>query len=295
MSDLYPMNMEEWRQKGAYYDINGQRVFAIDHQPDDKRAICILHGYPSASIDYYKCLPFFTNSRVVVHDHLGFGFSDKPVDHDYLLVSQADAVIQLWQKLGIEKLHIIAHDYGTSIATELIARQNEDVLDIEIQSCNLCNGSMLIDMAKLRPIQRLLKNRWLGPVVAQLATRETFARNMRKIFHDPKKISIHEIDVLWEMLTTNGGRKVLPAITRYIDERFTHYDRWIGALGKTSIPILVLWGENDPVAVVEMAYRLYKKITNSKLSILTEVGHYPMLEDSERWTGEILGFLDALQ
>lgn len=104
-------------------------------------------------------------------DHLGFGFSDKPKNYDYLLTSQADIVVKLCQHLGIGEVQLMAHDYGTSVATELIARQNEGALKVKLLSCTLCNGSMLINMAKLRPIQRLLKHKWIGPVVAQLATK----------------------------------------------------------------------------------------------------------------------------
>lgn len=230
----------------------------------------------------------------MIPDLLGFGFSDKPKAHDYLLTSQADIVVKIWQHLGIEKAHLVAHNYGTSVATELIARQNEGALKVILLSCTLCNGSMLIDMAELRPIQRLLKHKWIGPLVAQLATKSTFARNMRKIFYDPNKILNTEIEVLWYLLVSNGGRSVLPKITRYIDQRYTHYERWIGALKKTIIPCLILWGDRDPVAVVDMASRLHEEILNSKLSILRDVGHYPMLEAPEQWSLEILQFLKAL-
>jgi pimeloyl-ACP methyl ester carboxylesterase len=44
---------------------------------------------------------------VVVFDHLGFGFSDKPVDYTYSLVDQAEQAIQLWMELGIEYVTLI--------------------------------------------------------------------------------------------------------------------------------------------------------------------------------------------
>ena len=100
----------------------------------------ILHGYPTSSYDYYKVLPELSKHyRVIIHDHLGFGFSDKPLDYSYSLLDQADLALQLWQQLGVKKTHLLAHDYGTSVATEIIARNNNHELTIEIEKLTLCN------------------------------------------------------------------------------------------------------------------------------------------------------------
>ena len=65
--------------------------------------------------------------------------------------------LRIYKAARSKKSTHCGHDYGTSVATELIARHNEGLIDYEICSVTLCNGSMLIDMAKLRVIQRLLK------------------------------------------------------------------------------------------------------------------------------------------
>ena len=47
------MNIEQWKQKGNYIDIYGKSVFHIHHKTE-KPTIAFLHGYPSASFDYYN-------------------------------------------------------------------------------------------------------------------------------------------------------------------------------------------------------------------------------------------------
>ena len=60
--------------------------------------LLILHGYPSSSHDYLAALPRLTqNYRVVLHDHLGFGLSQKPSDYSYSLLEQAEVALALWR------------------------------------------------------------------------------------------------------------------------------------------------------------------------------------------------------
>ena len=79
--------------------------------------IAILHGYPSGSYDYYATIQIWTTQyRVVVHDHLGLGLSDKPEEYSYSLIEQADMALALWQKLGLKEVHLLGHDYGTNLS-----------------------------------------------------------------------------------------------------------------------------------------------------------------------------------
>ena len=134
------MTSNEWKSKGKFIQVNNNQIFVIDSFNKNskdihkaQKSMVILHGYPTSSYDYYKVLPELSkNYRVILHDHLGFGFSDKPKDMYYSLIEQADMALKLWRQLGLKKIYLFAHDYGTSVATEIIARHNANELDIEI-------------------------------------------------------------------------------------------------------------------------------------------------------------------
>lgn len=281
-------NKNQWREKGTFQTIYGHQVFVIE-EGNAAETLLILHGYPTCSYDYWKVLPLLSKHfRVVIHDHLGFGLSDKPLNYSYSLIDQADMAIALWQKLGIEKAHLLAHDYGTSVATELMVRKNRGHEPIEFTSLTLGNGSMLIEMAKLRPIQRMLNHPFWGPMVAQLSSEALFKRNMRKIWADSSKVTEEELKVLWQLLIHNEGKKVFGQVTQYITERYKFWHRWIPALEELGIPVNLFWAEKDPVAIVEMAHVLHKKIPNSRLNLIPDTGHFPMLESPEIWAKIIL-------
>jgi pimeloyl-ACP methyl ester carboxylesterase len=116
---------------------------------------------------------------------------------------------------------------------------------------------------------------------------------MKNIWFDKQKVDAAELDDLWELLTMNNGKKVLSKITRYIDERFKYWDRWIGAWSTTRIPAHILWAKNDPVAVPAIAKALFEDNSNARLTMLDHLGHYPMLEDPERWANGAMEFYEG--
>lgn len=279
INDSGSPGIAEWQEAGQMLSVGDRDLFVVDVGEGDD-TLCILHGYPTCSYDYYKVLPILAEKyRVIIHDHPGFGLSGKPQDYSYSLIEQAETALALWHQLGLRDIHIIAHDYGTSVATEIIARHNLGHRPVGIQSVVLGNGSMLIEMARLLPIQKLIKSRRWGPLVARLSTQRVFLYNMRKLWYDRSRIDEKELKTLYRLLWHGPtARKVFPVVSRYLDERRSFWHRWIGGLGKTPLPILILWADRDPVAVIAMAHRLHSLIPNSTLRILEDIGHYPMLE-----------------
>jgi pimeloyl-ACP methyl ester carboxylesterase len=290
------MTANEWKSKGEFITVNDRKLFVIDtssfFSTEDQvpsKTMVVLHGYPTSSYDYYKVLPELSKHyRVIIHDHLGFGFSDKPLDYSYSLLDQADLALQLWQLLGVKKVHLLAHDYGTSVATEIIARNNNHELTIEIEKLTLCNGSMHIELSQLRTIQKLLKNKWLGKYVAKLTTYAIFSKNLRNVYFDKTKVSNNELKDMWMQLEYNEGRKVIHKLSQYINERYTYWNRWIGALKETNLQTNIVWAKNDPVAVPEIARLIATEISNNKLFWIENTGHFPMLENPDEWLNCIL-------
>ena len=290
------MTANDWKSKGEFITVNDRKLFVIDtssfFSTEDKvptETMVVLHGYPTSSYDYYKVLPELSKHyRVIIHDHLGFGFSDKPLDYSYSLLDQADVALQLWQQLGVKKTHLLAHDYGTSVATEIIARNNNNELTIEIENLTLCNGSMHIELSQLRTIQKLLKNKWLGKYVAKLTTYAIFSKNLRNVYFDKTKVSNNELKDMWMQLEYNEGRKVIHKLSQYINERYTYWNRWIGALKETDLQTNIVWAKNDPVAVPAIARLIATEISNNKLFWIENTGHFPMLENPDEWLNCIL-------
>ncbi len=286
------MTSKKWEKLGKYTKVFDRTIFMIDseNQSDSKKeTLVILHGYPTSSYDYHKVLPQLAKKyRVILHDHLGFGFSEKPLDFSYSLIEQADIALQLWKQLGLKKVVLLAHDYGTSVCTEIIARHNKQQIHLQIDKLILSNGSIHIEFSKLRTIQKLLKNKYTGKWVARLTNYPIFKRNMRNVYFDKTKVTDEELKEMWLQLEYNNGRNVIHLLTNYINERYYFWYRWVGALKETSIKTTIIWAENDPIAIPKIAELLHKEISDNKIFWMKNCGHFLMLEQPKEWSSLVL-------
>lgn len=273
----------------------GRTLFVVDTGPRDAAPILVLHGFPTSSFDFHAALGRLSaRRRVILHDHLGFGFSDKPADFSYSLIEQADIALMVWQKLGVTRGHILAHDYGTSIATELLARRERGLLPTEVLSLTLTNGSVHRELAHLQPSQKILLHKSWGPVFARLANKIVFRLQIRRILGEGANVSDDELDAMWAGIRHDDGNLRLPEISGYLDERVRFKERWIGSLTRFDRPAHVLWGHRDPIAVPLMAETLTAEIPTAKLTWLKDLGHYPMLERPAEWAEAAAGFIESV-
>ncbi|MCZ6507143.1 MAG: alpha/beta hydrolase [Acidobacteria bacterium] len=280
---------ERWLARGRHETVDGLSLFVVEAGPERGPPILLLHGFPSWSVDYHRVLDrLATRHRVIVHDHPGFGFSSKPAEYSYSLLEQAQFALRLWHKLGVRRGHLVAHDYGTSIATELLALRERDLLPMHLTGITLSNGSVYLDLAKLRLSQRLVRSRWLGPAFGRLLYRGYFLRVMRRLWADPGAASAEDLAAIWDGVVHADGRRRAHQLAGYLDERQRFAERWHGAVRRLDLPLHVLWGRQDPVASPAIAKRLVAQAPDAKLTWLDDVGHYPMLEAPQRWAEAVL-------
>lgn len=282
------MQSLDWRNKGSLITVFGHKIFVID-EGNTQNNFVILHGYPTSSYDYYKVLPELSKHyRVIIHDHLGFGFSDKPENYSYSLIEQADVALQVWKQLNLTDVTLFAHDYGTSVATEIIKRYNTKQINLNIKQIILSNGSIHIEYSKLRTIQKLLKNKITGKWIAKFTSFSIFKKNMRNIYHNKTKVSNEELKEMWFQLEFNNGRNVIHKLTNYINERYYFWHRWVSALKETEIPTKIIWAKNDPIAIPKIAEMLHQEIPDNELFWIDNCGHFLMLEKPNEWLENIL-------
>lgn len=275
---VVPPSLLPWAHRGTWLDVYGRSIFAIEEGVGP--TVGILHGFPTCSLDFAATIERLTkNYRVIVHDHLGFGLSDKPVDYSYSLLEQAEVAAAVWQKLGVRRLHVLAHDYGTSVATELCARRERRSLPFQLESLTLTNGSVLLELAHLTVIQKLLRNQTVGPLIARLSSRKAFDLSLRRTLAHAECLSDADLDNLWAAMKYQDGNLRLAQVSQYLDDRVRFRSRWVTALSQLDIPTHVLWGRRDPIAVMAIAERLSTIIPSATLTVLDGLGHYPMVED----------------
>lgn len=286
---------EEWRKRGKTIALRDGGIFTVD-LPGSGVPVLVLHGYPTSSWDFSAAASRLheIGRRVVLFDFLGFGFSDKPHDAAYSLFEQAEIAIGVARELGVKHAHLWAHDMGTSVATELLARRERDLLPFAVKSVTLMNGSVHIEMANPTLGQRLLKSP-LGNAFARLSTKKVFESQMRSIFSKGHPPSTADLDGMWSLLTLADGQLRLPETIRYMEERVRFRRRWIGALERLDVPAFIAWGELDPVAKLAIGERLARETSGADLTTWPDLGHYPQVEEPVRVADAVAEFIARVE
>jgi pimeloyl-ACP methyl ester carboxylesterase len=287
----------QWRARGTVLDLESGPTFVVDVPPVDERGkapMFVLHGFPTCSYDWRAVLPAFgRDRRVVLFDFMGFGLSTKP-DVRYGIRRHADQAEQVARALDLHSVVLVTHDMGDTVGGELLARDLEGILDLNIEARVLTNGSIYIEMAHLSTGQEFLLA--LGDERADVggsgADRGSgFKAGIAATFSTAHPASEEELDAQWEFAAVDDGHMLLPRTIRYIEDRRAEQARFTGAIEHHPSPLGVVWGADDPIAVLPMTKRLLDVRPDARLTVLDGVGHYPMIEAPDEFAAAVLAHL----
>jgi pimeloyl-ACP methyl ester carboxylesterase len=266
-----------WQQAGKYYNHDGYGVFYIEEGAGEP--IVFLHGYPTASYDWkYIWDDLKETNKLIALDFIGFGFSDKPVNYPYSIIDQANIVADLLLEIGVQRFHLVAHDYAVSVAQELIARQKANLAeDYTILSVCLLNGGLFPELHRPVLMQKLLLSP-LGPLIGKLFNKKRFAKSFGQVFAPDKVPSETEMDEFWQLIQYNNGQAIIHKLLHYIADRRVNRDRWVGAVIDPPMPVLLINGSLDPVSGKHLADGYRSMVKNPNIVELPTTGHYPQLE-----------------
>lgn len=290
------MTLKEWQTKGIQYLYKNYKIFTIDEGEGED--LLLIHGFPTSSWDWWQMHQELTKKyRVLCLDMIGFGFSAKPRKYNYSIFDQADLIEDFLQSKHIKTVKILSHDYGDTVAQELLARFNQRELEnkpgLNIESLCFLNGGLFVDSYKPLFIQKLLMSP-LGGLVGRFFTREKLGKNFKMIFGPHTQPSELELDEFWELINFNGGKYVVHLVIRYMKERVINQNRWLAATQHTNVPLRLIDGLADPISGQNMV-KMYKKIIpNPDVVDLEEIGHFPLIEAPEQVLEHYLAFIENL-
>lgn len=292
MSELPGIALEQWREQGQALDFRGHAIRYWIAGDAGAKPLLLIHGFPTASWDWHRLwAPLAARYRLIACDMLGFGYSAKPRGHAYSLLEQADLQQALLAHIGERRpLHLLAHDYGDSVAQELIARHQDGQL--QLASCVFLNGGLFPETHHPVRVQKLLLGP-LGPLIGRLFSRRKLAQSFARIFGPNTQASDAELDALWQLVAYNDGPAVMHRLIRYMPERRQQRQRWVTAMQVTAVPMRVIDGAFDPISGAHMVARYRELIADADTVLLEGIGHYPQLEAPAAVLDHYLQFRDA--
>jgi pimeloyl-ACP methyl ester carboxylesterase len=281
-----------WRDRGSTEDVDGHGIHVFERDGEGP-LLLLLHGFPSSSYDWKPLLELETQHAVLAYDCLGFGLSEKPRDHDNSLVEQADIAEELVRRHGGgRQVFFVGHDMGTSVATELMARDLDGSLEMDLAGGLLFNGSMIQNAASPTLGQKLLRGR-MGSVMARLSSERFFRHQFGSIFSSDHPLSDEEAADQWCLLAHDGGSSLGHRLIVYMNERERRAPRWYGALANWEKPLHLAWAMLDPVATENVLNGVLELRREAAVTRFEDLGHYPQIEDPGRIAAVLSTALDS--
>lgn len=282
------MDLETWTAGGTHTAVSGHRIWW--RSDGEGPALLFLHGFPSSSHDWAPTVKRLTpRYRCVTVDLLGFGQSDKP-RLSYSYARQLAVVDAIGAAAGAREWILVAHDYSTTIAQELLARRSPAVGGAPIRGVVLLNGGVEPSLHRSRMAQDLLDTR-VGRIIGPwLFPKWMFKKQMKAVLGRPSGVGV---TAMWDALSANEGRATLPLLLHYLDERRRSRQRLIKALVESPVPLGFIWGLEDPVSGAHILEWIRATLPRADVLALEGIGHYPQIEAVEPTAQRIRELADA--
>ncbi len=244
-------------------ELAGSPVF-YRRAPGPSDPALYLHGIPTSSDDW---VPFLERTGGIAPDLSGFGRSGKGGHLDYSIEGHTRFVHDLLDELGVERVKLVANDWG-AVPGLVFAQRYPARIDRIV----ICNGIPLFEgFSWPRPV-RLCRRPGLGELLMGATTRAM----LRRILEQGGPWPESRIESIWEQFDQGTQRAILRLYRDADERRLTEAGAGLGTL---HVPALVLWGQRDPWLAPELGRSYATRLGSATLEPIDEAGHWPWLDD----------------
>jgi pimeloyl-ACP methyl ester carboxylesterase len=245
----------------------------------DGPAVVLLHGFPT-NADLWRNLigllaPRF---RVVAPDLLGYGWSARPEDADLSLGAQARYVGELIEGLGVREFAVVGHGVGGGVA-QLLAGGGR------VRTLVLLDSVAFDSWPPAGAVPSVTDGETSSATesLAERAVRESFSRGMGH----PERLRAEDLEVFVRPWREDPAALVRAAGS--LDGR--GLSGVVGRIRELDLPILLVWGEDDPWLPPSLGERLQEELGDAALALLPGCSHFALEDAPETVTPIVFEYL----
>jgi pimeloyl-ACP methyl ester carboxylesterase len=251
--------------------------------------LLLIHGMAGTYENWQEVIePLARDHTVIAPDLPGHGTS-APGHGDYSLGALATGLRDLLMALGHERATLVGHSLGGGVAMQF-AYQFPEIIErlVLVSSGGLGPEVSPVLRAAALPGADLFIAATAGPgrTVGSAVARGLAAVGMRP------RADIAEVARGYASLADPDRRAAFLSTLRGVvgtdGQRVHAGDRLYLAEG---VPVLIIWGQNDPMIPVHHAEEAHRAIPGSRLEIFDGIGHLPQLEAPGRFVAVLERFL----
>jgi pimeloyl-ACP methyl ester carboxylesterase len=276
----------DWEQAKSTIKLGADRVSYVELGHGD-RTVLLVHGLGGNWTAWLENLPVLAREhRVIAIDLPGFGQSP-PSGDGISIPGYARTLERFCEQLGLERAAVIGNSLGGWVAAELA-----------LQAPDRVSGLVLVDAAGIFPTRverfKALSLMESAALMAPLAPRfrrgVASRRRLRKLAlrYTVARPADLAADLVYMALPTAPDPGFAPA---FVAARRSWSDGWCDRLTEIECPTLIVWGARDSMLPMRHAREYARRIRGSRLHVIEDAGHLPMLERPQAFNAAVRDFL----
>lgn len=242
----------------------------------------LVHGTPFSSQVWRRIAPLLASNYCVYYfDLLGYGQSEMVEGEDVSLGVQNHLLAALIEHWGLDKPHVVAHDFGGATALR----------------CRILNQLAYTTLTLIDPVAIAP---WGSPFVQHVRQHQQAFSGLPGYIHEAilaayiqgsvcHPMAEHDLQHYTKPWLGEGRQGAFYRQIAQMDQRYT--DEVQGAYASLDCPVLLLWGEQDQWIPIERGEALARQIANCQMVRVPGAGHLVQEDAPEAIIGELLKFL----
>ncbi len=277
--------------RGRALTVHGHSISYVEEGSGP--VLLLIHGM-AGSLETWRSVidPLARNATVVAPDLPGHGASS-PGGGDYSLGSLAAGLRDVLTALGHDRATLVGHSLGGGIAMQFSYQFPEMTERLVLVS----SGGLGLEVnPALRAASLPGANLFLSLTAEATRRASGIAGRVLRAAHSPSRPGLDELVRSYSSLADADRRSAFLATVRSV----------VGLNGQTvaagdrlylaeELPVLLVWGAEDPIIPVEHARAAHELLPDSTLAVFDGVGHFPPVEAPQRFVAALQDFCAATE
>jgi len=278
-SQLYPF-------KSNFIPLHNGKMHYVDEGAGE--ILLLVHGTPTWSFLFREYIRQLSkNYRCIAIDHIGFGLSEKPENLAGTPEFHAKNLAEFIEKLGIENITLVVHDFGGPIGLGAANAMPEKIKQIVLFNSWLWK---IDNLPAIKKADKLI-NSWLGKILYlhfNFSPKVLLKQGVANKQNFTKKLHRHYL----KPFPNKQSRHSLLAIARSLAGASAWYqEQWQHLEPLTQKPWLILWGEQDKFFDISFLEKWESRIPHAMVRRY-DCGHFVQEEKAEETIQEIRNFME---
>tara|TARA_Y100001934_G_scaffold115714_1_gene141637 strand:- start:207 stop:1034 length:828 start_codon:yes stop_codon:yes gene_type:complete len=251
------------------------------HEEGQGIPVLFVHGSgPGASgwSNFKDNYPEFAKRgyRTLIPDLPGYGYSSKPQDAQYTLEYMVDSLEQFLKALNINKVALVGNSMGGAVCIRMALNQPNLVHKLIL----MAPGGLELreTYMEMEGIQQMMRSFFSKKGI----TKEGMLKTFKLQLFDESLITDEIIEERYEIALTQPKTVISTMKIPNQTELLKHLQ----------CPILGFWGMNDKFCPPSGAVTLAKECSNIRMTLLSECGHWVMVEHRNTFNKQSVDFLN---